>query len=241
MYYTNKLIQVSNCNNCCKEYCSMCYTISLEEIEVLLEQLEYQILSNSEGWLNQVKYDFKSCYDKDVHLVLGVYIRFLKRYKQKLLNGGEQQLEKGEVNKILENVKDLIDVCTLDAIPSLVIDNSNYATWADKNPEYALLPEWEIRIPSDYTLTTSGTSIDYDSLIGCNITYNTYIDLKECNLTHELIQEIIGCNMITETSIESGDCVLTINKNNYPVCDLKYNTTLQEGLINDLKEIKLIS
>lgn len=76
MYYKNKLIHINNCQNCCKEYCSKCYSISLEEIELLIEQLEYQILDNTDGWMNKVKYDFKSCFDMDVHLVCGIYIRF---------------------------------------------------------------------------------------------------------------------------------------------------------------------
>jgi hypothetical protein len=239
MYYKNKLIHINNCQNCCKEYCSKCYSISLEEIELLIEQLEYQILDNADGWMNKVKYDFKSCFDMDVHLVCGIYIRFLKRYRKSILEGGKQSLKKAEVNKALENIKDVIAICTMDVVPSLVIDNSNYEVWAVANPEYAKLPEWEIRIPSDYKLTYEGR-IDYDSLIQCNITFDTYSELRQCNLTHELIKEIIGCNMIIEPEIESDKCILTVNNNNYPVCDLKFNPTLQEELINDLKEINLI-
>jgi len=239
MYYKNKLIHINNCQNCCKEYCSKCYSISLEEIELLIEQLEYQILDNTDGWMNKVKYDFKSCFDMDVHLVCGIYIRFLKRYRKSILEGGKQSLKKAEVNKALENIKDVIAICTMDVVPSLVIDNSNYDAWALSDPEYAKLPEWEIRIPSDYKLTYEGR-IDYDSLIQCNITFDTYSELRQCNLTHELIKEIIGCNMIIEPEIESDKCILTVNNNNYPVCDLKFNPTLQEELINDLKEINLI-
>jgi hypothetical protein len=239
MYYKNKLIHINNCQNCCKEYCSKCYSISLEEIELLIEQLEYQILDNADGWMNKVKYDFKSCFDMDVHLVCGIYIRFLKRYRKSILEGGKQSLKKAEVNKALENIKDVIAICTMDVVPSLVIDNSNYEVWAVANPEYAKLPEWEIRIPSDYKLTYEGR-IDYDSLTQCNITFDTYSELRQCNLTHELIKEIIGCNMIIEPEIESDKCILTVNNNNYPVCDLKFNPTLQEELINDLKEINLI-
>jgi len=239
MYYKNKLIHINNCQNCCKEYCSKCYSISLEEIELLIEQLEYQILDNTDGWMNKVKYDFKSCFDMDVHLVCGIYIRFLKRYRKSILEGGKQSLKKAEVNKALENIKDVIAICTMDVVPSLVIDNSNYDAWALSNPEYAKLPEWEIRIPSDYKLTYEGR-IDYDSLIQCNITFDTYSELRQCNLTHELIKEIIGCNMIIEPEIESDKCILTVNNNNYPLCDLKFNTTMQEELINDFKEINLI-
>ena len=240
MYYKNKLIHINNCQNCCKEYCSKCYSISLEEIELLIEQLEYQILDNADGWMNKVKYDFKSCFDMDVHLVCGIYIRFLKRYRKSILEGGKQSLKKAEVNKALENIKDVIAICTMDVVPSLVIDNSNYEVWALSDPEHAALPEWEYKLPSDYKLTVEGSRIDYDSLVNCNITFNTYSELRQCNITHELIKEIIGCNMIIEPEIESDKCILTVNNNNYPVCDLKFNPTLQEELINDLKEINLI-
>jgi len=240
MYYKNKLIHINNCQNCCKEYCSKCYSISLEEIELLIEQLEYQILDNADGWMNKVKYDFKSCFDMDVHLVCGIYIRFLKRYRKSILEGGKQSLKKAEVNKALENIKDVIAICTMDVVPSLVIDNSNYDAWALSDPEHAALPEWEYKLPSDYKLTVEGSRIDYDSLTQCNITFDTYSELRQCNLTHELIKEIIGCNMIIEPKIESDKCILTVNNNNYPVCDLKFNPTLQEELINDLKEINLI-
>ncbi len=240
MYYKNKLIHINNCQNCCKEYCSKCYSISLEEIELLIEQLEYQILDNADGWMNKVKYDFKSCFDMDVHLVCGIYIRFLKRYRKSILEGGKQSLKKAEVNKALENIKDVIAICTMDVVPSLVIDNSNYDAWALSDPEHAALPEWEYKLPSDYKLTVEGSRIDYDSLVNCNITFNTYSELRQCNITHELIKEIIGCNMIIEPKIESDNCILTVNKNNYPLCDLKYDTTMQEELINDFKEINLI-
>jgi hypothetical protein len=241
MYFKNQLIHTNNCNSCCKEYCNNCYSISLEEIELLIEQLEDQILTNSEGWMNKIRYDFKSCYNKETHLICGVYLRFLKRYRNNLMFGGKQILKKFEINKALENIKDVISVCNNinGEVTSLQIDNSNYEVWAVANPEYAKLPEWEIRIPSDYKLTYEGR-IDYDSLTQCNITFDTYSELRQCNLTHELIKEIIGCNMIIEPEIESDKCILTVNNNNYPVCDLKFNPTLQEELINDLKEINLI-
>jgi hypothetical protein len=182
MYYKNKLIHINNCQNCCKEYCSKCYSISLEEIELLIEQLEYQILDNADGWMNKVKYDFKSCFDMDVHLVCGIYIRFLKRYRKSILEGGKQSLKKAEVNKALENIKDVIAICTMDVVPSLVIDNSNYDAWALSDPEHAALPEWEYKLPSDYKLTVEGSRIDYDSLVNCNITFDTYSELRQCNI-----------------------------------------------------------
>jgi len=240
MYYRNKLIHARNCGDCCKEFCSNCYVFSLEEIDILIDQLEYHILINANGWMDTIKYDFKSCFTMDIPLINNVYIRFLKRYKEKVNNGGKVDLKKAELNKIIETIKDQISLCVLDSEPSLVIDNSNYDAWALSDPEHAALPEWEYKLPSDYKLTVEGSRIDYDSLTQCNITFDTYSELRQCNLTHELIKEIIGCNMIIEPKIESDKCILTVNNNNYPVCDLKFNPTLQEELINDLKEINLI-
>lgn len=241
-YFKNELIHTSNCHGCCKEYCTNCYSISLSEIILLIEQLEDQILINSEGWMNKKKYDFKSCYSKDIHLVSSIYLRTLKRYKNSLISGGKPNLKKRELNKVIENVKDIISICTNvpSEVISLQIDYSNYDVWAEANPIYAALPVWEIA-PEKTPIITYTTRLDYDSLVDCNISYNTYIDLKACNLTHELIQEIIGCNMITETNIESSSCpIIEVKTNMYPLCDLVIDHTLQEQFINDLKEIKLI-
>ena len=100
MYYKNQLIHTKSCSSCQKSYCNNCYSISLEEIELLIEQLEDQILTNSEGWMNKIRYDFKSCYNKETHLICGVYLRFLKKKKNILMFRGIQILKKFE--KVLD-------------------------------------------------------------------------------------------------------------------------------------------
>lgn len=241
-YFKNTLIHTNNCNQCCKEYCTNCYSISLEEVELLIEQLEAQISINSIDWLNKIKYDFKSCYSKEIHLMSNIYLRYLRRYRLSIINGGKATLKKKENNQILENIKDILSVCnsTLE-ITSLQIDMSEYDQWAEDNPIYANLAEWEIEPfdPKSKNITYT-THMDYDSLGKCNITLNTYKELIKCDLTHELISEIIGCNMITENTSDVSNCILEINNNKYTLCDLQVNPSLKEELINDLKEIKLI-
>ena len=237
-FVRNKILHPINCGDCCKSYCTNCYVISLGDIDSLVLGLENLVVYNSNNWYISKTYDFRDCFDFEKILKANVYINFLKRYRKFLITGTKVKLTHKQINHIIEQAKDLIDLCP-EREESLSVDLSEYKMWAEKNPERAKPPDNEYFLPSDlkvnYTLKK-----EYGELTDYKISYNIYKELIKCELSHELIKEMLRCNMITTSSKQEDNCVLNINNNSYELCDIKVNGSVKEKMVNALIETKII-
>lgn len=237
-FIRNKILHPINCGDCCKQYCTNCYVISLSDIDSLVSNLENLIIYNSNNWYISKKYDFRDCYDFDQILKANIYILFLKRYRKFLLSGNKTKLTNKQVNHIIEQAKDLIELCP-ENNESLIIDLSEYEQWAKENPERAALPDNEYFLPSDYKLDFT-LKKEYGDLTDCKINYKVYKELIKCELSHELVKEMLRCNMIITSSKQEDNCTIEVNGNSYELCDIKVNGKVKDKMINDLIETKII-
>lgn len=226
---------------CYKPNCKICHTYTVDMIDNLSDQVRNTIAWNQEGFLKQELYDYKSCFDKNIHLIGEIYLSFLVNFRNSLVYQYDFKLEKCDINKAIETIKDYVSTCPEGFSYTLLKNSEGVSKWMLQNPEFAGFKEWERAVKKEIGVTEFdevfnevSCELVFDALVSEQtwdvifdlqmkfekkdpvITYKEWVtntqDIKECIIKWEDQTKLIECKLQYQELFKQYNCSLKIEE-----------------------------